>query len=86
VIGEFGKDLLVQLKSMLDAIAEQAGPELSPNTMQFASRDTVLAEAHKVKHDYFYQLYEGLKAMRTSLGDVAKLEYVVQSCIFVFLF
>lgn len=80
-IGELGKDLLVQLKTMLDSVIEQAGGEsavVGANAMRFADRDVVLAQVQKVKQDHFYQLYEGLKAMRTTLGDIGKLDGAIK--------
>jgi hypothetical protein len=72
VIGELGKALLVQLKTMFDAVEQVA----TNNSLQFVDKEKVMSQCKRIKTDLFYQLYEGLKAMRTTLGDVVKLEYV----------
>jgi hypothetical protein len=47
--------------------------------IEILDRPKLMLTLQKIKSDIFYQLYEGLKAMKATLGDVVKLEYLLLS-------
>ncbi|MCL4419801.1 hypothetical protein M1146_06950, partial [Patescibacteria group bacterium] len=68
-----GKKLLTSLKTMFDAFDSEL-PSLT-----ITNKNRLANTYKKIKTEVFYKLYEGIKDMRTNLGDASILQYVLCS-------